>query len=815
MALAEAGWCAKPNTPSKSSAKSTPKPAATELKSIEALEADAASYVRVLWDDDPKKAGISKKRRDGLMAYRHWSEDTLKRWEIGWDGKRFTIPVRDAEGGILNIRRYNPNLEIKIIGTTGFQTTLFNTSSLLEHTQVLICEGETDCITACQAGLDTGDDAFAVVTGTGGAETWKSEWNESFRGKKVWIVYDADDAGRKGTKKVRAALSGVSDDVRIVNIGSVEGANDISDILSSEQGLESLRSLINEAEELGGDDPKTLDWAQAHTPSKYLIDDKCVAQRIFKDGEEIAVKPLNTAPMWAHVLGKDVDGDKHYLGLTWETPMGWNSKLFDREVVMDHNALKRLASQGIPVTSKSAPALVDFVSEFERENWESLPYELFTKRNGWHDGIFVLGSEQFGTASDGDKTLRFHAGDGEESNFVQGLVSSGDWETWQHAARVAWDCSAAARFILGASLTAPLLNLLNIRTFGAHMHCETRGGKTAMAKLAASVAGNPEEIVATMQSTLNYIEIMASLMCDLPLILDEFQLRGNMKDDWAKVVIYMLTQGKGKGRASRNSEMKAVKTWRTVALTTGEQALISEDDLGGQTSRVIEIPDRPIPDEAVSRMLHETVKEHYGLAMPRFLEKLVLVDRLSLIERHKILTAKIAELSPNMHGAMMPAHAAVVLGVQMFSEWLLDTVMTDDEALESVTPILNSREERLPYWQRAHKEFRTWFRAVQHNSFTDASLGKPTFKTVVGFECYGCYFKDGVVWITPGALRRYLTSLSLPPGDVIRNWAANDLIKVEMSAGKRRYALMRKIDGETVTVYHIFPWADGDEKPEL
>ena len=84
------------------------------------------------------------------------------------------------------------------------------------------------------------------------------------------------------------------------------------------------------------------------------------------------------------------------------------------------------------------------------------------------------------------------------------------------------------------------------------MHCETRGGKTAMAKLAASVAGNPEEIVGTMQSTLNYIEIMASLMCDLPLILDEFQLRGNMKDDWAKVVICMLTQGNGNGRASRN-----------------------------------------------------------------------------------------------------------------------------------------------------------------------------------------------------------------------------------------------------------------------
>ena len=63
--------------------------------------------------------------------------------------------------------------------------------------QIWLCEGEADCICALSHGLK-------AVTATGGAGTWKPEWNAEFKGLDVVICYDADQKGWAGrTRQAR------------------------------------------------------------------------------------------------------------------------------------------------------------------------------------------------------------------------------------------------------------------------------------------------------------------------------------------------------------------------------------------------------------------------------------------------------------------------------------------------------------------------------------------------------------------------------------------------------------------------------------
>ncbi|MBF0342776.1 MAG: toprim domain-containing protein [Nitrospirae bacterium] len=144
--------------------------------------------------------------------------DTIKKYKIGYDSKkrRITIPIYDEAGSVVNIRLYSPKKTPKMINYTkdnesyGSPARLFGLQELKESKLVILCEGEWDRLLCLQqTGLTT-------ITGTGGAGTWLSEWNEYFRGKDVIIAYDNDDAGRKGTLKIAQALNNIAASVRTI-----------------------------------------------------------------------------------------------------------------------------------------------------------------------------------------------------------------------------------------------------------------------------------------------------------------------------------------------------------------------------------------------------------------------------------------------------------------------------------------------------------------------------------------------------------------------------------------------------------------------
>lgn len=143
--------------------------------------------------------------RDVLREKRGVTDDTLRKFLIGWDGERITIPIYDEFSELVNIRRYKWNSyedSTKMInyedpvGNAYGEDRIFGIEHLFDKncTKLIWCEGEWDRIVAEQAG-------FPTCTATAGAGNFKAEWFRLLQQKEaIFICYDNDDAGKRATE---------------------------------------------------------------------------------------------------------------------------------------------------------------------------------------------------------------------------------------------------------------------------------------------------------------------------------------------------------------------------------------------------------------------------------------------------------------------------------------------------------------------------------------------------------------------------------------------------------------------------------------
>lgn len=141
----------------------------------------------------------NKTRMEVMVSRRGLTKDTVSKFMLGYANDRYTIPVYDFDGEIVNVRRYNPTARMskdKMVNITGHgQARLFLVDILAKSEVIIITEGEMDAIIGRQHGLPT-------MSHTAGASVWKSEWSPLFEGKEVYVCYDVDDTGNAGADKV-------------------------------------------------------------------------------------------------------------------------------------------------------------------------------------------------------------------------------------------------------------------------------------------------------------------------------------------------------------------------------------------------------------------------------------------------------------------------------------------------------------------------------------------------------------------------------------------------------------------------------------
>lgn len=157
---------------------------------------------------------------------------TVKRYQLGYDRAtcRYTIPIRDASGVLVNVKNWSPDATPKYNAIAGTKAMLYPIDELNKK-WIVICEGEYDSLVARQALDALGKSEIGVLASTAGAGS-KAIWEDNaplFKGKHVVVLYDCDDAGRRGARDVARILRPCAKTVRVADLG-VEGA-DVTDVL--------------------------------------------------------------------------------------------------------------------------------------------------------------------------------------------------------------------------------------------------------------------------------------------------------------------------------------------------------------------------------------------------------------------------------------------------------------------------------------------------------------------------------------------------------------------------------------------------------
>lgn len=130
--------------------------------------------------------------------------DTVKKFEIGWDQAHncFTIPVRDLDGNLVNVRSYQLDPQDdrrKIWSVAGHGSPVLYPIDQLSAQALFVCEGELDALMLIQNGIP-------AITRTGAADVWNTSWSTLFKGKRVFVCHDMDHKGQHANAVIIAAL---------------------------------------------------------------------------------------------------------------------------------------------------------------------------------------------------------------------------------------------------------------------------------------------------------------------------------------------------------------------------------------------------------------------------------------------------------------------------------------------------------------------------------------------------------------------------------------------------------------------------------
>jgi len=226
-----------------------------------------------------------------LVDKRGISPEIIEEFKIGFDNCRFWFPIKDEEGDYINVRKYRPNDAQKTIGYgAGYNKNTLYPISALNDNPIYIMEGETDMLLARSLGLN-------AVTQTAGAQSWSKSFNSLFTGKDVVIVYDFDDAGRKGAREVLSNLKPYVNTIKIVELPLLNDKEDFSDyILKYKYTLKDFMALVSDAQNLKEDikiktvnnDDDTIYEVTLQEASKAEYYNKFVRASVLVTGKDLA-----------------------------------------------------------------------------------------------------------------------------------------------------------------------------------------------------------------------------------------------------------------------------------------------------------------------------------------------------------------------------------------------------------------------------------------------------------------------------------------------------------------------------------------------
>lgn len=437
---------------------------------------------------------------------------------------------------------------------------------------------------------------------------------------------------------------------------------------------------------------------------------------------------------------------------------GWRSITLPKSTIFDSRRIMCLADAGLTINSEMAKNLTKWLSALEASNGDLIPVTQGVGKMGWRNNeqIFILP----GITSD----YKIDIGDTATESAIAGLGQAGDFAAWLNAMHKL-RTRTKARFIMAASFAAPLLKIVGQRSFLIHNWDTTRGGKSATLMAALSVWGNPEELAKSFEDSKTNTERTAALFTDLPLGINEYEILNDKQKGEVESKIYQISEGKGKGRATREGMQTTVR-WRTIALMTGETQITHHNTRGGIFTRLLEIKGGPLADDDIfASSLYPLTARHYGYAGKIFINQLLQTNHDWLRDTYNKTRLALRSKYPEKIESHMDAIACIVVAEYLASLWIFG--IPDEQAkIESITMANTIIEEIITKTEaseadRALDWLPDWL-ATNDGRF--GLYGKPG-QNILG------YMDDGYVYIIKSELSKALKIEGFNPDKVFKQWA--------------------------------------------
>lgn len=255
---------------------------------------------------------------------------------------------------------------------------------------------------------------------------------------------------------------------------------------------------------------------------------------------------------WGRLLEwKDADNVEHRWAMPIELLQGDST-----------DVRRELSRQGLSIATRRSER--DLLGALIQE-WPTNDRARCVEKLGWHGSIYVMPNHSIGQ---GNETVVFQNTHAIEPAFT----SLGTVEQWINEVAALAKGNSKVMFAICVAFSGPLAEIAGEDSGGFHLRGGSSSGKSTALLVAASIWGNPSKYPRLWRSTTNGLEAIASLHNDGLLILDELsQCDPKEVGDAA----YMLANGQGKARASRNATARPSATWRVIFLSAGEESLSS------------------------------------------------------------------------------------------------------------------------------------------------------------------------------------------------------------------------------------------------
>lgn len=389
---------------------------------------------------------------------------------------------------------------------------------------------------------------------------------------------------------------------------------------------------------------------------------------------------------------------------------------FTRKGIMDIAALGALLEES--KTNKMIEWLTSYI------HFNDIPQSQIFNQFGWKSNNSFLVGDQLYTPNGVEHVKLINI----PQKNIRGFDQKGTIDEWlsMTAPLLKYPMS---RFKCYASCAAPLLNILHQSSMVMLDYGESQTGKTILAKLAMSIWGDPDKLITSNYFTKVGKEAMMGINTDLPVFIDEMQVSGGEDN---QELVYMIANGIGKGRGTKEGGLQDVKNWKTIVLMTGEEPITSHKSFKGVSSRLLELYGglgvKNKDTLKAIEMYSNGVINNYGVFAPYVIEE-IRNNPGDVIDTYDFLYAKYKELSDDLNeenkgmgGRASAMFSVITLGGSVFETIMdrlgqpsIDSQKIAHEVFESYINDLNNNS----YGMKAYKYFMSWFSSKQRYFLAD------------------------------------------------------------------------------------------------